>query len=145
MKSIQRFWMLGLTSPLLYLIICAVVNRSVFAHRSQAGFWPLEPKTYQLLQAALALAAAAAFPLLLWLKSKWAMSVPEAARPGSGLLDSPRGRRFLVLFMVCDTVAVTGLILFLIQGRLSAMLLFGILGLINYAAAYPGEKKTRGE
>ncbi len=141
MKSIQRFWMLGLTSPVIYLIICAVINRSVFARRSQAGFWPLEPKTYQLLLAGLAVAAACAFPILLLLKAKWAMSAPELEGVESTLLDSPRGRRFLVLFMICDTVAVIGLILFLIQGQMSAMLLFGILGLVNYAAAWPGEKK----
>ncbi|MCX8037399.1 MAG: hypothetical protein N3D11_10225 [Candidatus Sumerlaeia bacterium] len=141
MKSIQRFWMLGLTSPLIYLIICAVVNRSVFAHRSQAGFWPLETKTYQFLLAGLAVAAVCTFPLLWRLKTKWAMRAPEVEGVENTLLDSPRGRRFLVLFMVCDTVAVTGLILFLIQGQMSAMLLFGILGLVNYAAAYPGERK----
>jgi len=139
MKSIYRLWMMSLVSPLIYLVICLVVNRWVFAKHTIAGFWPLREKTYHAVFVVLASLAAAALPVVFLLKSKWASKA--AATPGEdeSPMENARGRRFVVTFMICDTVAFCGLVLFLIQGQMTAMLFFGVLGLLNYAMAHPGQ------
>jgi len=139
MKSIYRFWLIGLTSPVIYLVICLVVNHQVFAHRKVAGFWPLPAPVYDWLFVALAILAMACLPVVYLLKSKWAIKAPDTTKGDISVLQNPRGRRFVVAFAISDSVALIGLILFLIQGQMSAMLFFGLLGLLNYAMAYPGQ------
>jgi len=139
MKSIYRFWTIALTSPLIYLVICLIINQRVFSRRTVPGFWPLPTKAYDWLFVALAIVGMATMPLVYWLKSRWAVKAADRENEEAALLQRSRGRRFLTLFMICDTVAVIGLILFLMQGRMSAMLFFGILGLLNYAMAFPGQ------
>jgi hypothetical protein len=149
MNAVRQLWMLGLTSPIIYLIIGIVIDRKVFAGRETAGFWPLEEPAYKILFGILATVAIVSMPVVAWLKSSWA-SRPESApseetdddaeveRPEPTLFETPQGKRFTLLFMICDTVAVLGLVLFLIQGHLNAMLFFGVVALIDYAVAYPG-------
>ncbi len=139
MKTIYRFWMIGLTSPLIYLVISLLVNRGFFARRVVAGFWPMSPALYEGLVIGLGAAALALLPIVYFLKTKWALRAPDTDDVEASLLESSRGRRFLALFMMCDTVALSGLILFLIQGRMTAVLLFGILGLVCYGLAFPGQ------
>ena len=136
--------MIGLTSPLIYLVICLVVNRLVFAKRAVAGFWPLPEQTYSRLFGVLAVVALLTIPIVYSLKTKWALKASAQSDEEVTLLDSTRGRRFVAVFMICDTVALAGLILFLVQGRLNAMLFFGILALFNYAAAHPGPREIGG-
>jgi len=143
MKAIYRFWTIALTSPLIYLAICLIVNRRVFSGRTVPGFWPLPTRAYEWLFVLLAVVGLATLPLTYWLKSRWAAKAPDAAAEDAPAIRSPRGRRYLALFMICDTVAMIGLILFLMQGRLSAMLFFGILGLLDYAMAFPGQPEEK--
>lgn len=143
MKSIYRFWTIALTSPLIYLVICLIINQRVFSRRTVPGFWPLPTKAYDWLFVALAIVGMATMPLVYWLKSRWAVKAADRENEEAALLQRSRGRRFLTLFMICDTVAVIGLILFLMQGRMSAMLFFGILGLLNYAMASPGQPEGK--
>jgi len=141
MKSIRRFWMIGLTSPVLYLVIALVINQQVFAKRPVAGFCPLPAEVYDWLFVALGFVALGSLPAVYLLKSKWAAKSPHTGDEDTSLLESQRGRRFIVAFMICDTIALTGLILFLVQGRITAMLFFGILALLNYAMAYPAQPR----
>jgi hypothetical protein len=139
MVAVYRLWMLGLTSPVIYLLIAAAVNRLVFAERTVPGFWPLSADVYGRLLVVLAVISVAAVPIVLYLKKNWAGKVSaEAESEAATLLDSTHGRRFAAIFIICDTVALIGLILFLVQGRFNAVLLFGVIALLNYAAAYPG-------
>jgi len=138
MKSIYRLWMISLFSPIIYLVICLIVNQWVFAKHTVPGFWPLPEKTYNVAFIVLAALAATALPIVFLLKSKWASKAPATPDEDEPPMQGPRGRRFVVTFMICDTVAFSGLVLFLIQGQMMAMLFFGVLGLLNYAMAYPG-------
>jgi hypothetical protein len=139
MRSTYRFWMISLTSPLIYLVICLLVDRYVFVRYPIPGFSPLSAPVYSWLFGALALLAFISLPVVFFLKRQWAVKAREAVDEDAAILESPRGRRFAILLIICDTVALIGLILFLIQGSLTAMLFFGIAGLLNYAAAFPGQ------
>lgn len=147
MSQINFLWMIGLSSPLLYLIIAVIIDRAVFSKRDVPGFWPLPESTYSLLFGILAFVAIVAIPVVYFLKAKWVAAAGNGDEPRDTnlLLADARSRRLLVLLMACDTIALIGLILFLIQGHLGAMLFFGIVALLNYAAAYPGspERPTR--
>jgi hypothetical protein len=143
MKSIYRFWTLALTSPLVYLVICLIINQRVFSRRAAAGFWPMPVRVYDWLFTGLAIAGMATLPAVYWLKSRWACKAPDRTDEEAPLTQHPRGRRFLTLFMICDTVALIGLVLFLIQGRTAAMLFFGTLGLLDYAMAFPGQPEEK--
>jgi hypothetical protein len=142
MVAVYRLWMFGLTSPVIYLLIAVAVNRLVFDKRTVPGFWPLSADMYRWVLAGLAVISIAAVPAVLYLKKNWADKVATDAEGEAGtILDSARGRRFVAIFIICDTVAMFGLILFLVQGRFNAVLVFGVIALLNYAAAYPGPPK----
>jgi hypothetical protein len=149
MRSAHRWWTIGLSMIPTYLVACLVIQRFVFARRETAGFWPMSEQTFTYVVAALAVLAIVALPLVYVLKVHWAGKVPwelevpgepaltEELAVGASLFDSPRGRRFVVLFTICDTIAGAGLVLFLVQGVLATMLIMGTLAFLNYAAAYP--------
>lgn len=139
MKSVHRLWLFALVSPLVYLIICVAIKRWVFATREVGGFWPMSDGGYRILFGILASLAIAAMPFLFVLKTRWAVKAPDTSdEEEESLFDNPRFRRFMLLFVIGDTVAFLGLVLFLIQGRLSAMVFFGVLALICYAICHPG-------
>jgi len=153
MATARRFWMFGISSPLIYLIICLVIDRWVFLRRPTSGFWPMSPDVFTVVFGVLATLAVLSMPILHLLRTRWVMRSLKDKKPGAGgngrqPEDEPppdpdhtdwiRGRRFLFLFMACDFVAVVGLILFLLQGRMSVMLFFGVVALFDYAIAYPG-------
>ena len=140
MRPHQRFWFVGLTTPIIYLVVCLIVNHTAFARRPVPGFWPLDGRVYDSLFRSLIGVGVAMLPLVYLLKIRWAGKASDL--PGDeiwGLTQSPRGRRYFVIFILCDTIAVTGLILYLIQGRMTAMFCFGVLGLVAYGLAHPGE------
>ena len=141
MKSIHRLWTFGLTSPVIYLIVCVAVQRFVFSRRTYSGFSPLPAEIYHWVVVALVAVAAGAIPIVYWLKVRWAAKAPDSNDEEAWVTETRRGRRFLALFMISDTIALLGLILFLIQGRMMEMMIFGILGLLNYAASCPGKRE----
>jgi len=138
--NVTTLWLMALTSPLIYLVICIVIDRTVFAGRAAKGFFPLSESLYAGLFGFLAvLAVAGVFSVYALLKN-WAARVAEdPADSGEGTL-SRRTRRYFVIFAICDTIALCGLILFLIQGDIRAMVFFGIAAMVGYAAAYPAPR-----
>ena len=140
MKTVYRLWLFAIGSPIIYLVICLLIDRAVFAKREVAGFWPVDDETYRFLFGLFAAIGVASMPAVFALKTWWAEQVAgeESGDEVGTFLDHPRGWRFIALFMVCDTVALLGLILFLIQGQLNAMLFFGVLGMVCYGLCCPG-------
>lgn len=137
-RTCLRYWRLALITPLLYLLICAVVKLTVFDTRVTAGFYPLGESFFTHLRNWLLAAGGAAALLVLLLRRRWWVSqrlledkrTPEAIRRALVF-------RYLTLLIVCDTIAFTGCVLFLIQGGLQNMLYFAIAAMIAYAAAHP--------
>lgn len=129
--------MLGLTSPVIYLVICLVIDRVSFASRKVRGYWPMSPDGYKLLFGIFVTLALVSLPLILVLKNRWAGTAGTENDEEETLFENQQTRRYVAIFMICDTVAVLGLILFLIQGNMTSMLLFGVLALLAYATAYP--------
>ena len=141
-KRIRGLWRICLCLPMAYLFVCAAVNYYYFIPRSQIGIYPLSQSTYELaffsgLIVALGIEAA----IFMLRRDTKAYLVARAHSPRE-LIESYRWR-FFIMAALCDTVSFIGVILFLLNGTLKAVFIFGLLALICYAQIHPSTRLAR--
>jgi F0F1-type ATP synthase membrane subunit c/vacuolar-type H+-ATPase subunit K len=142
LQRLKRFWALCICLPLLYLIICIIINKYVFLKSDVPGFVPLSQDTYRVILILFATIIISGQIAILLLKTIFARSLKGLVENATAFAELLR-RQMLILAVICDTVAILGLVLFLLNGDLRTMFFSGIIALVYYAQIYPSESSVR--
>ena len=106
------------------------------------GFRPLSQKTYGVVLIIFAVIIFFGQIMILWLKMIFAQRLKRLHDNATAFAQLLR-KQLLVLAVICDTVAIMGLILFLINGDLRTMFFSGLIALVYYAQIYPSDTTIR--
>lgn len=138
LHRLKLLWILSTTSPLLYLAISHYIRLTFFT-ASERGFAPLSAGQFQWLVALFAVLAAGIQAVHLVIRRRYAASL-SAAPHVTTLLRLYRNRT-LSLMAASEAPVLLGFILFLVQGHLWSVFLFGLVSMIYYAQSYPSETR----
>lgn len=138
LKWFRRFWVICLCIVPLYLIICVLVREYILYPRAMSGFLSLSGQIYQLVQVVFFASALLAYPTILMIKRIYWRELARYTSSPQRVMTRFRDGLF-ILAIICDTVAILGLLIFLFNGQLIMMIAFGLLALFYYAHIYPSE------
>jgi len=141
-RTLQRYWRGVLCLPVVYILICAAIQRYVFTPRERNGFLPLAPDSAIVLLAFFAVLTGCGQSLIWTLKSRFETWLDESAGEVEEFVRILR-RRFFFLGTICDTISGLGLIYFLLMGDMRVMLGFGAASYVLYAQIYTHERLAR--
>ena len=128
------WWAFGCCSPVIYLLIAHGLRVTGIA--AKAHTWAgLDAGPAVLLPFAAAMVAAQTAMLVLRMHFDRRMN---GAEPGQ-VFDFYR-RRTLFFLVLSDTTAFLGLVLFILTGKMWAVLALGCAGLLLYGQSYPSER-----
>lgn len=138
MRRQRKFWNVFICLPLCYLMVCSAIDKFFFKPNDIKGFF-ITGKT--IFDISLLIGGVFAFSvqiLILILKKHYHKKLrrlllsPERLAPNLRIM-------FVALACICDLTSATGMILFLLYGKMFTMLVFGILGFLYYAQIYPSD------
>jgi len=140
-RQLQFYWCGLLCLPLAYLGGCIAIQKWWFGPAGRHGLLPLSqhPNESAVLAAVCGLTALLAEALLVFLRRRFGKWLEEAAQNMAEFLRLLR-RRLLILGALCDLVSFFGVIYYVLDGDLRAMLAFGILAYVLYAQIFPQER-----
>lgn len=125
-RSLLRLWCFALATPLLYMVVSMVVGRVWFTS-GVGGFCPLAADVYAGVLAVVAVAVIAAMVGVL--RSRMARSQCSDGRAYARLT--------YIMLGLCDGVAFTGMVLYLIQGEPYTQGALSMVAWAGYAVCRP--------
>jgi len=138
-KKQKILWKIFMCLPVLYLLICEVINKWYFIPNGIWGFFHLKKDTFKILLLISIFLAFVSEVSIVALKRRYFQQIKEILNK-TDLVISKMRTMFFILACFCDTTSGLGLILFLLNGEIWVMALFGIIGLILYAQIIPNER-----
>ncbi len=136
LNRLKLLWILSTTSPLLYLAISRYIKLTFFT-ATEMGFAPLPVDKFQMMVIAFALMAAGVQIAHVVMRHRFSSGLQDG-RNLTVLLRVYRNRT-LSLMAISEIPVVLGFILFIVQGHLWSIFLFGVASLFYYAQSYPSE------
>ena len=136
--KLKIMWGMCCITPVLYLLIAQVIARNLFLWQDTPGFFRLAPESYRALLLALGGFAVLVQGLILIVRyhfrGRMTTGIPHATK-----LLNCYTRRTLALVVLSELTVASGFVMFLLNGQLSAVFMFGLVGLVYYAQSYPSE------
>lgn len=139
---LKLMWIFCCVSPILYLILARFISSNFFNDADHPGLFPLDPHQYRAVMITFAAAALLLQPVIFLIRSRFAKEMRRRGGHAVRLMQI-YWRRTFALFAVCEATIFLGFLLFILNGRLSDIVIFGSLGLVYYAQSYPSESGLR--
>ena len=134
---LKTAWMICSASPILYLFLADLVRTNWFeGGKGLANLSALQDK--YLIWSVGAVVCILELVLLM-VRFKFQSKLDEAASSLSTLIRTYTKRTFIMIAL-CETTAVLGFIVFLMDGHLPIICAFGIASMMMYAQSYPSER-----
>lgn len=137
LNRLKLLWVVSSTSPLLYLAVSHYVKLTFFNPPTEVGLAPLSPQHFTWAVLACAVFAAGMQMVQLYLRRRYAGAMGQGKHVTS-LLRLYRNRT-LALMAASEVPVLLGFGLFLMQGDLRVLFLFGLVSLVLYGQSYPSE------
>jgi hypothetical protein len=139
MRSLHLRWRIAIALPLVYLGVGAAIAHTIFSPANgKPGFAPLDESLFTSLCLLGGFLIGALWVLLVRALASQLESLGAARESPERFLAEAR-RHQLAQFALCDLAASIGIVLFLIQGDIAALLAFCLASEILYLRAFPSD------
>lgn len=140
LHRLKVMWIICCLSPLFYLFVARLISKAWFDFNTQQhGFLGLSDRNYVILAAIFGALAVALQGVIIFLRQRYAAEMRRTGRSAMLLLQIYM-RRTIFLMGLSETTIFLGFILFLLNGDIRAIFVFGLIGLFYYAQSYPSEQ-----
>ena len=140
--KLKVMWSMCCITPVLYLAIAQIVAGHVFIWQEAPGFFPLESANYRMLLLGIFGLVLLIQGVIFYVRKYYGTRMRTGSRHAAKLLQCYT-RRTLMLVVLSEITALSGFLLFMLNGRLSEVFLLGMIGLVYYAQSYPSETGIR--
>lgn len=137
---LKIIWILCCLSPLVYLTFSRFVVTEWFTAAGSQGFYHLAPESYRTLLVVLGVVVLGLEGLLLYVRHHFSVQMGSRSARSAAQLLQIYLKRTIFLAAISEIATFLGFVLYLFNGELSSVFLFGMAGLIFYAQSYPSQR-----
>jgi hypothetical protein len=138
LNRLKITWGLCCASPILYLLFSQLIQQMYFS-ANEMGFAQLSSSRYRGAIIGCGFAALVVQAVMLFVRKRGEQQMRRTAKSTHQLFQIYTRRTFK-LMLLSEAVVILGFALFLLNGQTTALLGFGIAGMLFYAQSYPSER-----
>ncbi len=138
-NNLRFLWKIFLCLPVLYLIICTAIDKYYFLPYNKSGFLPLNKKYFETIITICYIIVFIFQIVILIIKKVFYSKIRSNLKNFPDAMNKLK-TMFIGSACFCDSTAAIGAILFLLNGKIWTMFVFGIIAMLFYAQISPGKR-----